>query len=126
MTQLQSHVAMSLIGIASGFVVGLLLVRPLCASTAVFLTTMILTSATGFLLPPFGFDPPRAVGMVSLVLLEVSVITLYLARLKSAWRLIYVGTAMAALYLNVFVGVTQAFAKLPALHAHRRSRSCPS
>lgn len=37
--------------------------------TALFLATTILTSVTGFPLPPFGFDPPRAVGALSLVLL---------------------------------------------------------
>jgi len=38
-------------------------------------------------------------------------------KLSGAWRPIYVVTAMTSLYLNIFVLVTQAFLKVPALHA---------
>jgi hypothetical protein len=108
---LQIHVLLSLIGIASGLVVlyGLLAGRPLGGWTALFLATTILTSVTGFPLSPFGFDPPRVVGTISLVLLALAVVAFYGLRLAGAWRRIYV--AMAALYLNVFVGVVQAFQK---------------
>jgi len=114
---LQAHVILSLLGMLSGVVVayGLLTGKPFGAWTALFLATTILTSATGFLLPPFGFDPPRAVGLISLVLLALAVAALYGFRLARAWRWIYVVTATIALYLNVFVGVIQAFAKLPFL-----------
>ncbi len=37
--------------------------------------------------------------------------------LTGLWRWIYIVTAITALYLNVFVGVVQAFQKLPPLHA---------
>ena len=65
---LQAHVVLSLIGIASGFVVlyGLVTERPFGAGTLLFLATTILTSITGFFLPPFGFDPPRVIGVISL------------------------------------------------------------
>lgn len=127
MTLLQFHVAMSLIGLVSGFVVvyGLLAGHSLHGWTSVFLATTILTSATGFPLPPFGFDAARAVGVVSLVLLGLAVIAFYLAHLEGAWRLIYVVTAIAALYLNVVVAVIQAFAKLPALQALAPTQSEP-
>ena len=64
---LQFHVGVGLIGILSGLVVlyGLLIGKPYGAWTAVFLVTTILTSVTGFPLPPYGFDPPRAVGVIS-------------------------------------------------------------
>jgi len=81
-----------------------------------FLATTILTSVTGFPLPPFGFDPPRAVGTLSLVLLALAVLALYAFHLAGAWRWIYVVTAIASLYLSVFVGVIQAFLKVPAIH----------
>jgi hypothetical protein len=35
--------------------------------TALFFLTIILTSITGFPLPPFGLDPPRMVGILSLI-----------------------------------------------------------
>jgi len=119
MTLLQIHVALSLIGIVSGLVVfyGLLTSKALGVWTALFLATTILTSITGFPLAPFGFDPPRAVGVVSLVLLVIAVAALYAFKLKSAWRWLYVIAALGALWLNVFVGIIQAFAKIPSLHA---------
>jgi hypothetical protein len=119
MTLLQFHVIVSLIGIVSGLIVayGLVTGRPLPAWTALFLVTTILTSATGFPLAPFGFDPPRALGIISLVLLALAVLALYPLRLAGPWRWIYVVTATAALYFNVFVGIVQAFGKLPPLQA---------
>ncbi len=124
---LQFHVIVSLLGIVSGALVvyGLLTVRSFPGWTALFLGTTTLTSATGFLLPPFGFDPPRAVGLISLVLLGLAAAALYAFRLARAWRWIYVVTATTALYLNVFVGVTQAFQKLPLLHELAPTQSEP-
>jgi hypothetical protein len=126
-TFLEIHVILSLIGILSGLVVliGLLNGRTYHVSTAIFLGSTILTCVTGFPLPPFGFDPPRAVGIISLVLLAVAVAALYLFRLTGMWRWIYVGTAIASLYLNVFVGVVQAFQKLPFLKPLAPTQSEP-
>ncbi len=41
----------------------------------------------------------------------------YARRLAGPWRVIYVVSAVLALYLNVFVLVVQLFLKVPALHA---------
>ena len=114
---LQFHVFISLIGMFAGLVVlyGLLRGALDAGWTALFLATTVLTSATGFPLPPFGFDPPRAVGVLSLLLLTLAVIAFYGFRLAGAWRLGFVFAAVTALYLNVFVGVTQAFQKLSFL-----------
>jgi hypothetical protein len=124
---LDIHVALSLIGLVFGLIVlyGLLSGEVLGAWTALFLTAMILTSVTGFPLPPFGFDPPRMVGIVSLVLLAIAVLAIYVFRLRGAWRWIYVVTAMMALYLDAFVGVIQAFGKLTFLHALAPTQSEP-
>ena len=124
---LEIHVVLSLIGILTGLVVlyGLLTGKPFGVWTAIFLATTILTSVTGFPLPPFGFDPPRAVGVISLVLLALAVAALYAFRLAGAWRWIYVGSAVSALYLNVFVAVAQSFQKLPPLHALAPTQSEP-
>ncbi len=125
---LQIHVALSLIGIVTGLIVlyGLLSGRALGGWTALFLLTTILTSITGFPLPPFGLDPPRMVGILSLVLLAVAVGAYYAFHLRGGWRWVYVVTAMAALYLNCFVAVIQSFAKIPALHALAPTQSEPS
>jgi hypothetical protein len=124
---LQFHVIVSLIGIASGLVVayGLLTDKLLRGWTELFLATTILTSVTGFPLAPFGFDPPRAIGTISLVLLAVAVVALYIFRLAGAWRWVYIVTAMIALYFNAFVAVIQAFQKLSFLHPLAPTQSEP-
>jgi hypothetical protein len=121
------HVGLSLIGIVSGLVVlyGLLSGQALGGWTALFLLTTILTSATGFPLAPFGFDPPRAVGILSLILLAVAVGAYYLFHLAGFWRWVYVVTAMAALYLNCFVLVFQGFLKVRVLHDLAPTQSEP-
>ena len=113
------HVIISLIGIVSGFVVLFELLgsnrRP--GLTALFLLTTILTSATGFLFPFEKLLPSHVIGILSLVLLAIACVALYGMKLSGAWRWIYVVTAMAALYLNVFVLVIQSFLKIAPLHA---------
>jgi hypothetical protein len=124
---LQFHVAISIVGILSGLAMlyGLLVNRNFTTAIAVFLATTILTSLTGFPLPPFGFDPPRAVGALSLVLLIGAVVAYYGFRLAGAWRWIFVACAVAALYFNVFVLVAQGFMKVPALHELAPTQSEP-
>jgi hypothetical protein len=124
---LEIHVVLSLIALVAGLIVlyGLLTGQVLGGWTILLLITLILTSVTGFPLPPFGFDPPRAVGVLSLVLLAIAVLSIYVFRLAGPWRWIYVVTAIAALYLDAFVAVIQAFDKLPSLHALAPTRSEP-
>jgi hypothetical protein len=113
------HVIVSLIGIVSGLIVlfNMLRSRTLDGWTALFLTTTVLTSVTGFFFHSEKFGPPHVVGVVSLVLLTVAILALYVYRLAGSWRWIYVASAVAALYLDVFVGVVQAFQKLPFVNA---------
>ncbi len=113
------HVTLSLVGIVSGLAVAAAVLRGRhpAAVTAIFLATTMLTSVTGFPLPPYGFDPPRVVGTLSLVLLALAIMGLSLFKLAGRWRGIYIGTALAALYLNCFVAVIQSFQKIPAVNA---------
>src|ERR1700686_5827189 len=121
------HVVISLIGICSGFIaiIGMLGSRRPGGWTALFLITTILTSVTGFPIPPFGFDPPRAVGVISLIALAAALFALYRERLAGVWRWIYAICAVFALYLNVFVGVVQAFQKLAFLNRLAPTQSEP-
>jgi hypothetical protein len=121
------HVVISLIGIASGLVVlyGMLTSQRLGGWTALFLATTILTSITGFMFPFNGLLPSHVVGAISLVLLAVALLALYAFRLSGAWRWVYVATALAALYLNVFVAVVQAFRKLAFLQPLAPTQSEP-
>ena len=113
------HVIISLIGIASGFVVlsGLFGSNRMAGMTALFLLTTILTNATGFLFPFEKLLPSHIIAILSLVLLAIACIALYAMKLSGAWRWIYVLTAMVSLYLNVFVLVIQSFLKIGPLHA---------
>src|SRR5438445_8064629 len=108
------HVVISLVGIGSGFVVvcGLLTGKRLDGWTALFLATTVATSMTGFFFPFDHLLPSHKVGIISLVLLAFAILARYAFHLRGVWRRIYVTTAVAALYLNVFVGVLQAFLKV--------------
>jgi hypothetical protein len=100
------HVVLGLVGIFAGIIVaiGMLGGKTLPGWTAVFLTTTVTTSVTGFLFHSSSFLPSHAVGIVSLVTLA---------------------SAMLALYLNVFVGVVQAFQKSPFLQPLAPTQSEP-
>ena len=116
------HVVISLIAIVAGVVVMFAMLGSQRRSglTAIFLLLTILTSATGFLIPPLMSEkllPSHMIGLLSLALLAVACIALYVMRLAGAWRWIYVVTALLALYFNVFVLVIQSFLKIPALTA---------
>jgi hypothetical protein len=122
-----AHVVLSLVGIASGFIVlfGMIGAKRLDGWAALFLATTVLTSVTGFFFPVAGFMPSHAVGIISLVFLAAALVALYVYRLAGTWRWIYVVGAVAALYLNVFVAVVQAFRKLSFLEPLAPSQSEP-
>jgi hypothetical protein len=116
------HVIISLIAIVSGILVlfGILGSSRMPGLTAIFLLFTILTSATGFLIPPLLSEkllPSHMIGILSLVLLVIACIALYGMQLAGAWRWIYAVTAMVSLYLNIFVLIIQGFLKVPALTA---------
>jgi hypothetical protein len=121
------HVIISLIGLASGYVVvvGLLSSQRMPGWTALFLITTVLTSVTGFGFPFDQLLPSHIFGIISLIVLAVAILALYAFRLAGAWRWIYVVGAMIALYLNTFVGIVQAFLKIPALNALAPTQSEP-
>jgi hypothetical protein len=111
------HVVISVLGIITGLVVvgGLMAGARMDGWTAFFLATTILTSVTGFGFPFTKVSPPHVVGAISLVVLAVCLAARYWNQMEGGWRTTYVVTAVAALYLNVFVLVVQLFAKTPAL-----------
>lgn len=121
------HTWISLLAIAAGLIVvaGLLggTARP--PATGLFLATAVLTSATGFLFPFSGLKPSHVVGVVALLILAIALYGLYARHLAGRWRPIYVASAVASLYLLVFVGVAQAFAKVPALQTLAPTQSEP-
>jgi len=121
------HVIITLIAIGSGLIAvgGMFASHKLPGTTALFLFTTILTSVTGFLFPIHGFTPALGVGIVSCVILAVALLAYYGKHLTGAWRWIYVVTAIASLYLNVFVLVAQSFVKVAVLNVLAPTQSEP-
>jgi hypothetical protein len=115
----QVHVALSLVGIGAGLIVllGLLAGERRGGWNVLFLVTTVATSVTGFGFPVDHLLPSHKVGILSLVILAVAIVARYGLHQAGAWRRVYVICAAIALYLNVFVGVTQAFLTFPALTA---------
>jgi hypothetical protein len=113
------HVILSLVGIVAGLVVliGMFGSKKLEGWTALFLATTVLTSVTGYFFPRDHILPSHIVGFISLVVLAIALYALYARHLVARWRWIYVVSAVASLYLNVFVAVVQAFAKIEPLKA---------
>ena len=93
------HVVISLIAIVAGLIVmfGMLGSKSQPGLTAIFLLFTILTSATGFVIPPLVTEtllPSHIIGALSLVLLAIACIALYAMKLAGSWRWIYVLTAL--------------------------------
>jgi len=121
------HVIISLIGIATGFVVmrGMLASQRLDDWTAVFLAMTILTSLTGFGFPFERLLPSHIFGIISLVVLLIAVVARYAYDMQGRWRAAFVVTALIAQWLNVFVLVAQLFNKVQVLNALAPTQSEP-
>src|SRR6266481_4397886 len=81
------HVAISLAGILSGFVVsyGMLTAQRLPGWTKVFLITTVLTSVTGFFFPIHGVTPALITGVVCLIALAIAIYARYVRQLTGGF-----------------------------------------
>src|SRR5215813_2774670 len=113
------HVGLSLIGIATGFLVIFQMIggKALGGLNAIFLATTILTSVTGYFFPITKVTPGIVIGAISLFVLAIALFALYSKKLAGGWKTVYVVTAVLAQFFNVLVLVVQSFMKIPALHA---------
>jgi len=111
------HTLLSVVALISGAVVtaDMLRSRDSGGWTGLFLITAVATSVTGFGFPFTKFLPSHAVGVVSLLVLAVTLLARYAFGLAGAWRWIYAVGLIIAFYLNVFVLIAQFFVKVPAL-----------
>lgn len=112
------HVAISLIGLVSGFV----LIRDFLHSRFrssviwIFLAFTALTSLTGYLFLRDQALPSHVVGGIALLVLVPTWLAWRPYRLFGGWRRTFVIGATISQWLNVFVLVAQLFRKVPALH----------
>jgi len=113
------HTLISLVAIFAGFVVlfGLLAGNRLGGWTKWFLIAAVATTVTGFFFPFHGITPAIKLGIISSVILVVTIYARYAKHLAGAWRWIYTVGAVLTLYFNVFVGIVQSFEKIPSLNA---------
>jgi hypothetical protein len=113
------HTLISLVAIFTGFIVlfGLLAGNRLPGWTKCFLITAVATTVTGFFFPFHGITPAIKLGVISSVVLVVTLYARYGKQLTGAWRWLYAVGAVLTLYFNVFVGIVQSFEKIPALNA---------
>jgi hypothetical protein len=113
------HTAISIVAMVLGLfmVYGLLTGKRMESVTLWSLGMLATTTITGFLFPIHGFTPALGTGIVSMVLLALAILARYRFHLAGGWRASFVVSAIAALYLDWFVFVVQAFVKIPPLHA---------
>jgi len=116
-TVLGIHSLLSVIALLIGIEVTIRLLRAQDSPrwTLSFLITAVLADVTGFFLPAPGFLPSHGVGLVSLAVLAAASVALYRFDLAGAYRRIYAGCIVAAEYFLFFVGIAQAFLKVPLL-----------
>jgi hypothetical protein len=113
------HTAISLAALALGIpaVAQLFGGRDASRWTTGFLIAAVATSVTGFLFPFVGVTPAFAVGVVALAILGIAVVARYAFHFAGRWRWIYASGIVMSVYLLAFVGVVQAFQKVPFLSA---------
>jgi hypothetical protein len=121
------HTLISLVALFAGFVVlfGLLTGNRIDGWTKWFLISAVATTVTGFFFPFHGITPAIKLGIISSVVLVITIYARYAKHLTGAWRWIYVVGASLALYFNVFVAIVQSFEKIPALKAMAPTQSEP-
>jgi hypothetical protein len=117
------HVIITLIAIASGFIVvfGMIGSHRLGKLTALFLLMTLLTSVTGFMFflaptQPKMFTPAAGTGVVAMIVFVICFYARYAKHLYGHWCWIYAVTAVISLYLNVFVLIVQVFEKVKLIN----------
>lgn len=111
------HVVISLVPLAAGVPVtrGLLAGRDSGWWTDVFLISVILTTASGFILPAPGFTPALGLGIISTVVIIAMLAARYRFGLSGIWRWVWSIGLMLSFYFDVFVLIVQLFGKVHAL-----------
>jgi hypothetical protein len=113
------HTLISLVAIFTGFIVlfGLLSSERLDGWTKWFLISAVATTVTGFFFPFHGLTPAFKLGIISAVILAITIYARYFKNLSGPWRWLYAAGAVTSLYFNVVVLIVQSFEKVPALYS---------
>ena len=124
-TSIHSIISLAALALGPIVILDFFGVRIPAVLTSLFLLLAFLTSATGFGFPFNVLLPSHITGVVALVILAVLGYARYVGRLRGAWRGVYVSGVVASAFLLAFVGIAQAFAKVPALNALAPTQSEP-
>jgi tetratricopeptide (TPR) repeat protein len=108
------HATVGTIGVLSGLVVLVAMLggRSPRAPTALFLGASALSSASGLLFHHALLTPAFTLGVAALAAAALATLAFFGGRLAGHWRPIYIVAAVAALWLNIHVGVEQALVGL--------------
>lgn len=111
------HVVISLVPLIAGVPVarGLLAGHDSGWWTDIFFTTVILTTASGFIPPAPGFTPALGLGVISTVVILAMLAARYRFGLSGVWRWVWSIGLMLSFYFDVFVLIVQLFIKVPVL-----------
>lgn len=122
------HTALSLIALLLGFAIlyALSTARALPSAESAFIALAVLTSATGYLFPFEKILPSHIVGAVALLVLALTIIARYARHLAGRWRAVYGIGLTVSVWLDAFVAVAQAFAKIPPLTALAPTPNAPA
>jgi hypothetical protein len=91
-----------------------------------FLITAIATTVTGFMFPFSVVTPAFITGLVASAIFAAVLLARYAFHYRGAWRWIYAAGMVLSLYLLAFVGVVQAFLKIPFVNAFAPTQTEPA
>src|SRR5437879_12811225 len=110
------HTLISLVAILTGFVVlfGLLTGNRIDGWTKWFLISAVATTVTGFFFPFHGITPAIKLGIISSVVLVITIYARYAKHLAGTWRWIYAVGAVLTLCFIVVYGMATTFVTITA------------
>lgn len=91
-----------------------------------FLITGIATTVTGFMFPFSVVTPAFITGIVAAAIFAAVLIARFAFRYAGVWRWIYASGMVLSVYLLAFVGVVQAFLKVPFVNALAPTQTEPA
>ncbi|MGH8445531.1 MAG: hypothetical protein ACREVL_09690 [Solimonas sp.] len=123
-----THTIISLLALFAGFIIIYLQAgaRRAPGFETLFIVLAVLTSATGYLLPFEKLLPSHIVGAVALLVLALTIVARYAKGLAGGWLSVYGIGLVVSTWLDAFVTVAQAFAKVPALQALAPTPNAPA
>jgi hypothetical protein len=123
------HVMIGLVGIGLGLVVmfRILTGRRLYRLPPLFFVATLTAILTGFGFPQTCLLPTHIIGILSIVVLAVTIPACCVFHREGVWRDVFVIGSATTLYLSIFVFLMKVLLKFPALHAlaPTQRQKCP-